>query len=126
MKGNNSELISLCFLEIVMKSDGFPTYHFVNVVDDHFMKVSHVFRGEVSWLLILSLIQTLSDAFCSRRLFENTVTKEEIAQNVQFLLLSQCFQLCVIGYPFNYGDFLCFDKISSKLSAAESSYEGKG
>ena len=34
------------------------------------------------------------DAFwrlCSRRLFENIVTKEEIAQNVQFLLLSQCF-----------------------------------
>ena len=44
------------------------------------------------------------DAFwrlCSRRLFENIVTKEEIAQNVQFLLLSQCFQLLVIGYPFN-------------------------
>ena len=36
------------------------------------------------------------DAFwrlCSRQLFENIVTKEEIAQNVQFLLLPQCFQL---------------------------------
>ena len=39
---------------------------------------------------------------CSRRLFENIVTKEEIAQNMQFLLLPQCFQLFVIGYPFNY------------------------
>ena len=63
---------------------------------------------------------------CSRRLFENIVTKEEIAQNMQFLLLPQCFPLFVMGYPFNYGDFLCFDKISSKASAAELSYEGKG
>ena len=60
------------------------------------------------------------------RLFENIVTKEEIAQNVQFLLLPQCFPLFVIGYPFNYGDFLFFDKIRSKSSAAELPYEGKG
>ena len=48
------------------------------------------------------------DAFwhlCSRRLFENIVTKEKIAQNVQFLFLPQCFPLLVIGYPFNYRDF---------------------
>lgn len=31
-----------------MKSDGFPTYHFANVVDDHYMKISHVLRG-VEW-----------------------------------------------------------------------------
>ena len=69
------------------------------------------------------------DAFgrlCSRRLFENIVTKEEIAQNMEFLLLPQCFPLLVIGYPLNYGDFLCVDKIHSKLSAEELSYEGKG
>ena len=58
--------------------------------------------------------------------FENIVTKEEIAQNVQFFPLPQCFPLFVIGYPFNYGDFLCFDKIRSKSSAAKLSYEGKG
>ena len=58
--------------------------------------------------------------------FENIVTKEEIAQDVQFLLLPQCFSLLVIGYPFNYRDFLFFDKKSSKSSAAELSYEGKG
>ena len=33
---------------IIMKSDGYPTYHFANVVDDHFMRVSHVLRG-VEW-----------------------------------------------------------------------------
>ena len=54
------------------------------------------------------------------------MTQEEIAQNKQFLLLPQCFPLLIIGYPFNYGDFPFFDKICSKSSAAEWSYEGKG
>ena len=35
--------------QILIKSDGFPTYHLANVVDDHLMKVSHVIRGE-EWL----------------------------------------------------------------------------
>ena len=56
------------------------------------------------------------DAFwriCSRRLLENKVTKEEIAQNQQFLLLPQCFPLLVIGYPFNYRDFsICWQNMS--------------
>jgi glutamyl-tRNA synthetase len=30
---------------VLIKSDGFPTYNFANVVDDHLMKISHVFRG---------------------------------------------------------------------------------
>ena len=103
----------------------------------------------------------LSDASAADSFFENIVSKEEIAQNVQFLLLPQCFPLfvicqnaskswkglndfiinakllklnpfpqcfplLVIAYPFNYGDFLCFDKIRSKSSAAELSYQGKG
>ena len=46
------------------------------------------------------------------KLFENIVTKEEIAQNEQFLLLSQCFPLLVIGYPFNYRDFLFLAHLS--------------
>ncbi|XP_075980161.1 putative glutamate--tRNA ligase, mitochondrial [Anticarsia gemmatalis] len=33
---------------VLMKSDGFPTYHFANVVDDHLMKITHVLRG-VEW-----------------------------------------------------------------------------
>lgn len=35
--------------QVLMKSDGFPTYHFANVVDDHLMKITHVLRGE-EWL----------------------------------------------------------------------------
>ncbi|XP_013104002.2 probable glutamate--tRNA ligase, mitochondrial isoform X2 [Stomoxys calcitrans] len=33
---------------VIMKSDQFPTYHFANVVDDHMMAITHVFRG-VEW-----------------------------------------------------------------------------
>jgi glutamyl-tRNA synthetase len=32
--------------QILLKSDGYPTYHFAAVVDDHLMKISHVIRGE--------------------------------------------------------------------------------
>jgi glutamyl/glutaminyl-tRNA synthetase len=35
--------------QVLLKSDGFPTYHFANVVDDHYMGVTHVIRGE-EWL----------------------------------------------------------------------------
>jgi len=35
--------------QVIVKSDGFPTYHLANVVDDHLMKISHVIRGE-EWL----------------------------------------------------------------------------
>lgn len=35
--------------QILMKSDGFPTYHLASVVDDHLMRVSDVIRGE-EWL----------------------------------------------------------------------------
>ncbi|MFC1746327.1 glutamate--tRNA ligase [Candidatus Riflebacteria bacterium] len=35
--------------QILLKSDGFPTYHLANVVDDHQMRISHVIRGE-EWL----------------------------------------------------------------------------
>ena len=35
--------------QILLKSDGFPTYHLANVVDDHLMEITHVIRGE-EWL----------------------------------------------------------------------------
>src|SRR3990167_7080903 len=34
---------------VIVKSDGFPTYHFASVVDDHEMQVSHVIRGD-EWI----------------------------------------------------------------------------
>jgi glutamyl-tRNA synthetase len=35
--------------QILLKSDGFPTYHLANVVDDHLMKITHVIRAE-EWI----------------------------------------------------------------------------
>ena len=35
--------------QVIMKSDGYPTYHLANVVDDFMMKITHVIRGE-EWL----------------------------------------------------------------------------
>jgi glutamyl-tRNA synthetase len=35
--------------QVLQKSDGYPTYHLANVVDDHNMKISHVIRGE-EWI----------------------------------------------------------------------------
>lgn len=34
---------------IILKSDGFPTYHFANVIDDHAINITHVIRGE-DWI----------------------------------------------------------------------------
>jgi glutamyl-tRNA synthetase len=36
-------------MQILLKSDGMPTYHLANVVDDHLMQISHVIRGE-EWI----------------------------------------------------------------------------
>ena len=36
-------------MQVLMKSDGFPTYHLANVVDDHLMEITHVVRGE-EWI----------------------------------------------------------------------------
>ena len=44
----NMELYPAFQDPIILKTDGFPTYHLANVVDDHFMKISHVVRGAVS------------------------------------------------------------------------------
>ena len=35
--------------QVLIKSDGYPTYHLANVVDDHLMEISHIIRGE-EWL----------------------------------------------------------------------------
>ena len=48
--------------KILYKSDGTPTYHLANVIDDHLMKISHVIRGE-EWLPSLALHCLLYEAF---------------------------------------------------------------
>ncbi len=55
---NSSELDD----KIIFKSDGMPTYHLANIVDDHLMEISHVIRGE-EWLPSAPLHVALYQAF---------------------------------------------------------------
>ena len=48
--------------KVLFKSDGMPTYHLANVVDDHLMKITHVIRGE-EWLPSMPLHVLLYRAF---------------------------------------------------------------
>ncbi len=48
--------------KVLYKSDGMPTYHLANIVDDHHMKISHVIRGE-EWLPSLPLHVMLYKSF---------------------------------------------------------------
>lgn len=48
--------------KVLFKSDGLPTYHMANIVDDHLMEISHVIRGE-EWLPSMALHILLYEAF---------------------------------------------------------------
>ncbi|MFN3695303.1 MAG: glutamate--tRNA ligase, partial [Ignavibacterium sp.] len=48
--------------QVLIKSDGYPTYHLANVVDDHLMQITHVIRGE-EWLSSTPKHVLLYDAF---------------------------------------------------------------
>jgi glutamyl-tRNA synthetase len=48
--------------KVLFKSDGMPTYHLANIVDDHLMETTHVIRGE-EWLPSLALHSLLYRAF---------------------------------------------------------------
>ncbi len=47
---------------VLLKSDGLPTYHLANVVDDHFMEISHIMRAD-EWIATAPLHRRLYDAF---------------------------------------------------------------
>jgi glutamyl-tRNA synthetase len=48
--------------KVLFKSDGMPTYHLANIVDDHLMEITHVIRGE-EWLPSLPLHVLLYRSF---------------------------------------------------------------
>lgn len=63
--------------QILMKSDGFPTYHLANVVDDHLMGITHVIRGE-EWIsslpkhfLLYEALEVPKPQFCHLPLLRN-------------------------------------------------------
>ena len=62
IRGHVSFKTELLDDKILFKSDGMPTYHLANIVDDHLMEISHVIRGE-EWLPSLPLHIALYEAF---------------------------------------------------------------
>lgn len=62
IRGHISVNSSLLDDKVLYKSDGMPTYHLANIVDDHLMKISHVIRGE-EWLPSCPLHVSLYKAF---------------------------------------------------------------
>lgn len=47
---------------VLIKSDGYPTYHFANIIDDHLMKITHVLRGD-EWISSSPIHVLLYQAF---------------------------------------------------------------
>ena len=66
IRGSVSFNTSLLDDKVLFKSDGMPTYHLANVVDDHLMEITHVIRGE-EWLPSMPLHVLLYRAFAGLR-----------------------------------------------------------
>lgn len=62
IRGNIDIDTNLIDDKVLFKSDGWPTYHLANIIDDHSMEISHVIRGE-EWLPSLALHVLLYQAF---------------------------------------------------------------
>jgi hypothetical protein len=64
--------------QILVKADGYPTYHLANVVDDHLMRISHVIRGDVGR--------------CARRGLTCCCWQEWLSSTPKHVLLYNAFQ----------------------------------
>ena len=62
IRGNMEIDTSILDDKVLFKSDGMPTYHLANIVDDHLMEITHVIRGE-EWLPSMALHILLYRAF---------------------------------------------------------------
>ena len=77
LRGEVSIAWSQIDMQVVMKSDGLPTYHLANVVDDHLMGITHVIRGE-EWInsvpkhvLLYQYLGWQAPVFCHMPLLRN-------------------------------------------------------
>ncbi len=62
IRGNVRIETNLVDDQVLLKSDGFPTYHLANVIDDHLMQITHIIRGE-EWLTSVPKHIILYNAF---------------------------------------------------------------
>ena len=72
--------------QVLLKSDGFPTYHLASVVDDHYMRISHVIRGQVPWASEAALCTSVAPALEST--YINLVPRLFACERVQEWLSS--------------------------------------
>ncbi|MEJ2749000.1 MAG: glutamate--tRNA ligase family protein, partial [Anaerolineae bacterium] len=62
VRGNITYQNSQIYDAVLLKSDGLPTYHLANVIDDHFMEISHIMRAD-EWINTAPLHIRLYEAF---------------------------------------------------------------
>ncbi len=62
IRGNVRIETNLVDDQVLLKSDGYPTYHLANVIDDHLMEITHIIRGE-EWLTSVPKHIILYNAF---------------------------------------------------------------
>jgi glutamyl-tRNA synthetase len=62
IRGNVKIETNLIDDQVLLKSDGYPTYHLANVIDDHLMNITHIIRGE-EWLTSVPKHILLYNAF---------------------------------------------------------------
>ena len=98
----------------------FPTCN--NSAADDFENIPE--ENPLKLLLTLSIIQTLPDASAADGFLKTNKRRNYSKRAIS--PFARMFSTFSHKYPFNYRDFLVFDKICAKASAAELSYEGKG
>ncbi|XP_031830789.1 putative glutamate--tRNA ligase, mitochondrial [Nomia melanderi] len=98
---------------IIIKSDGYPTYHFANVVDDHFMEISHVLRG-IEWqistpkhIMMYKAFNWTPPKYGHLPLILNAngtkLSKRQNDINIEFLRRQGIFPLAVLNYVIHAG-----------------------
>ncbi|KZC09481.1 putative glutamate--tRNA ligase, mitochondrial [Dufourea novaeangliae] len=98
---------------IIIKSDGYPTYHFANVVDDHFMEITHVLRG-IEWqistpkhLMMYKAFNWIPPKYGHLPLILNSdgtkLSKRQNDIHIEFLRKEGVFPLAVINYVIHAG-----------------------
>ena len=81
---------------ILLKSDGLPTYHLANVVDDHMMDITHVIRASVCTVEKCSLACSNIHRNGCLRLQSTSLCMMLLAGNLLFMLMWACYRTAVI------------------------------
>lgn len=118
---------------ILMKSDGYPTYHFANVVDDHLMGITHVLRGS-EWLsstpkhiLLYKALGWSPPTFGHLPLIVNPdgtkLSKRQGDVNIEHYQEKGYFPQAVINYITSIGGGFCEDTLGKTLEEMVQSFD---